>query len=1083
MYPNHHFSTPSNNANDVVNSSAPSNISDSARVAPNQTPRCDPSSCSFSDSTCMSNMSHQWSGSNPPPGVAPGCAPDFSSAWNSSPSSMSHAFNLGYNMVAAWGGRPPSIGDAFTQGTLFAQRAATHFQNQGPCFPSPVTPASVRPGPGCVSCGQAPRFTAPLTPSAPPSYAPSHCGTPGTNLSGASRAAAPNVCAPPGFGALSTPPRPIPNTIPGFPFVVPPPCGFPFDPESASVAVGQVPPATPADVAPSTNPASVQSVCDETRFAPYSSSQRMGGRERGGRRSRSPLEVGAVGPSHGSFQSRTGTPSAGRPGVHRSPPTPPPATRMQFRPQCPGDQISRATNFPSGPALPARSTNPWAVDTPAIRYGGPTFPEPDEPQIHYCPISGCNSTSRLVRHATVQHLPWFVNPATVCWLCGIQFVMGTKLKSHWTRDHQGVDMSTNWGPHRFNDYFQKMESFVLSAAAFRGFTSLFDVYQEVTQLNDFALLNPLVKCPGFDLFKAFLTRHGQTPVSEYHILPQPTSMACLLHWRVILQLLVPLTSEQYRQLLAEHGGTPAQAAERRISSEQAAQSEREQDETTQAKQISQVPVAPPRAESAAPESDSPAPQTARQLESSTSQPVPSGERRISLMQVDRPEGATGGTVAPVGRPKVSVAKPRTQAARVAPRPTLPPSSRPQHVNLVPRLMRTTVARPSVSVAVSARVRPSGAPGLVGAMGVAGPRQALPPQRSGPPPLCRPPVPLLLDLEPRGAITVLDPRYSAHPKQHRNYTRVDKTLSPQAYLVDSHFHLDKICVERGMETNNFDALFSPDTPGAHPSVRFPIKSVTCYMLSLKYDSAYSRKELMSFYKPFSTSPDVKLMFCVHPVHAADFKTPTKRVEAVDMCVDHLILPGTVAAGEFGLDYHRVQTAEGRTRSKEFLSLMVKKLVTDDRLKRLPLVLHVREARQTEEEAASKCIGTLRMASFPRDRKIYLHCFCGSTKVAHFWIGAYPHVKFGVSPKNISGNQPSAEYFQSCDLKYLMLETDAPSLFFDPRKPGSSDADKGPPTTPQSTYEVACWLARLRNQPVSEVLEAAAYNFEEFYGRFS
>ena len=66
-----------------------------------------------------------------------------------------------------------------------------------------------------------------------------------------------------------------------------------------------------------------------------------------------------------------------------------------------------------------------------------------------------------------------------------------------------------------------------------------------------------------------------------------------------------------------------------------------------------------------------------------------------------------------------------------------------------------------------------------------------------------------------------------------------------------------------------------------------------------------------------------MFCVHPVHAADFKTPTKRVEAVDMCVDHLILPGTVAAGEFGLDYHRVQTAEGRTRSKEFLSLLVKK----------------------------------------------------------------------------------------------------------------------------------------------------------------
>ena len=401
-----------------------------------------------------------------------------------------------------------------------------------------------------------------------------------------------------------------------------------------------------------------------------------------------------------------------------------------------------------------------------------------------------------------------------------------------------------------------------------------------------------------------------------------------------------------------------------------------------------------------PVADSPAPQTARQLESSTSQSVCSGERQISPMQVDRPEGATSEAVAPVGRP---------QAARMAPRPTLPPTSRPQHVSLVPRLMRTTVARPSASVAVSARVRPSGAPGLVGAMGVAGPRQALSPQRSGPPPPRRPPVPPLLDLEPRGAITFLDPHYSVHPMQHWNYTGVNKTLSPHAYLVDSHFHLDKICVARGVETNNFDALFSPDTLGAHPSVRFPIKSVTCYMLNLKYDSAYSGKELLSFYKPFKTSHDVKLMFCVHPVHAADFKTPTKRFEAVDMCVNHLILPGTVAAGGFGLDHHRVQTTEGRTRSKEFLSLMVKKLVTDDRLKHLPLVLHVREARQSDEEAAGQCIGALKMASLPRQRKIYLHCFCGSTKVADFWLNSFPYVKFGVSPKNISGNQQSAQYF--------------------------------------------------------------------------
>ena len=139
-----------------------------------------------------------------------------------------------------------------------------------------------------------------------------------------------------------------------------------------------------------------------------------------------------------------------------------------------------------------------------------------------------------------------------------------------------------------------------------------------------------------------------------------------------------------------------------------------------------------------------------------------------------------------------------------------------------------------------------------------------------------------------------------------------------------------------------------------------------------------------------------MFCVHPVHASEINTPTKRVKAVDMCVYHLILPGTVAAGEFGLDHHRMQSPEGRSNSKEFLVLMVKKLVSDARLKNLPLVLHIREARKTNEEATSQCIGALKMASCPWQCKMYLHCFCNTVSVANFWINAFPHVKFGVSP---------------------------------------------------------------------------------------
>ena len=94
----------------------------------------------------------------------------------------------------------------------------------------------------------------------------------------------------------------------------------------------------------------------------------------------------------------------------------------------------------------------------------------------------------------------------------------------------------------------------------------------------------------------------------------------------------------------------------------------------------------------------------------------------------------------------------------------------------PRLMRTTVARPSASVAAPGRVQASGAPGLVGAMKGAGPGQAIQPQHPGPPPSVQPPAPPPQYLEPRGTIHFLDEHYSVHPMQHKNYTRVDKLLS-------------------------------------------------------------------------------------------------------------------------------------------------------------------------------------------------------------------------------------------------------------------------------------------------------------------
>ena len=113
MYPHNHSFSSAFNVNDAVNSSAPSHLSAGSA--------CDGSSTTSQGDVpahshdCVHNYVMSWSGLTPPQGLAPDHGSDYSSAWNNSPASLSHAFNAGYDMVSAWGGRTPNIDEAFIQ--------------------------------------------------------------------------------------------------------------------------------------------------------------------------------------------------------------------------------------------------------------------------------------------------------------------------------------------------------------------------------------------------------------------------------------------------------------------------------------------------------------------------------------------------------------------------------------------------------------------------------------------------------------------------------------------------------------------------------------------------------------------------------------------------------------------------------------------------------------------------------------------------------------------------------------------------------------------------------------------------------
>ena len=183
MFPhNHSFSSPCN-VNDAVDPSAHSHLSaGSAWDCSSMTSQGDVPT--HSQDCVHHDYAMSWSGLNP----APDHGPEYSSAWNNSPASWSHAFNAGYDMVSTWGGRTPNIVEAFIQGTLFYQCARPPYPINGPSAHTPAGPSH-----GCVTCSYNMCFAARPGPWAPSSVSLGHPCSSGVNMPGAPQQPAPSV--------------------------------------------------------------------------------------------------------------------------------------------------------------------------------------------------------------------------------------------------------------------------------------------------------------------------------------------------------------------------------------------------------------------------------------------------------------------------------------------------------------------------------------------------------------------------------------------------------------------------------------------------------------------------------------------------------------------------------------------------------------------------------------------------------------------------------------------------------------------------------------------------------------------------
>ncbi len=167
------------------------------------------------------------------------------------------------------------------------------------------------------------------------------------------------------------------------------------------------------------------------------------------------------------------------------------------------------------------------------------------------------------------------------------------------------------------------------------------------------------------------------------------------------------------------------------------------------------------------------------------------------------------------------------------------------------------------------------------------------------------------------------------------------------------------------------------------------------------------------------------------------------------------PKVKAVGEIGLDYYW---------DKSFVDLQKEVFVKQIRLANkldLPIVVHDREAHKDTFNL---------LKENNRNSRVLFHCFSGSTEfmqecVKQGWyiaLGGVVTFKNAIKMKEVAQNIP---------LDKLVLETDAPYLTPVPYR--------GKPNTPAYVSYVAEEIARLREMPLNELIDATTDNAERFF----
>ena len=154
-----------------------------------------------------------------------------------------------------------------------------------------------------------------------------------------------------------------------------------------------------------------------------------------------------------------------------------------------------------------------------------------------CPYPSCRferqgkKRSKMVDHALSSHLPWYVRGDVTCLQCRVPFVSAPQLERHLQDAHGG--RSEEHG----REYMDLMEDLLLFLARHlsRWNPTLEGLLLRARRLQRSGAISIPLNCSSNLLWVRFLERFG-LPVPEVFSMESLNSIACLLHWRVLLAL-------------------------------------------------------------------------------------------------------------------------------------------------------------------------------------------------------------------------------------------------------------------------------------------------------------------------------------------------------------------------------------------------------------------------------------------------------------------------------------------------------------------------------------------------------------------